>query len=84
MFPLQNAFRQQTQATLPSFLEELALCPDIFSTFVDTDEGTMDIYMYAAAEEVVFLGIDKHTFERELADENPFYDEDPLSTVGPE
>ena len=78
MFPLQNAFRQQTQATLSSFLEELALCPDIFSTFVDTDEETMDIYMYAAAEEVVFLGIDKQTFERELADENPFYDEDPL------
>lgn len=78
MFPLQNAFRQQTQATLPSFLEELALCPDIFSTFVDTDEETMDIYMYAAAEEVVFLGIDKQTFGRELADENPFYDEDPL------
>ena len=78
MFPLQNAFRQQTQATLASFLEELALCPDIFSTFIDTDEETMDIYMYAAAEEVVFLGIDKQTFERELADENPFYDKDPL------
>ena len=78
MFPLQNAFRQQTKVTLASFLEELALCPDIFSTFIDTDEETMDIYMYAAAEEIVFLGIDKQTFERELADENPFYDEEPL------
>ena len=78
MFPLQSAFCQQTQATLYSFLEELALCPDIFSTFIDTDEETLDIYMYAAAEEIVFLGVDKQTFDRELADETPFYDEAPL------
>lgn len=74
-FPLHMAFHIQTASTVLAFLQTVSKHDDVFSACLE--KGKLDIYLFSACKEIVFLGVDK-SFEDELADEEPFRFDEPL------